>query len=269
MRYVYITVALVFLMTRGTMAEGQTATNQTPSVKGILDSVLAQMPSDPILIDGRLSVRDRGQTILFSYKVQMRLQVDGEALTGSYTLFTSSGTSLEQFRVSRAEGQPPKYEYAVGDPLRPAPPPDVFNTIRDTGVTWSDLALPFLWWRDGSIVGSGSIKGRECFIIDVKPSVAEAKLQIVARVWIDQKYKMLLQAEEHAADGKMLRRLTVQSFKKINDEWMIKDIVVEGPATLLPQGYKSVLTIQDMRSLGKSSATSEPSPSQDTHSTRR
>ena len=147
MRYAYIAVTLVCLMTRGAMADAPASTNQPPSVKGILDSVLAQMPSEPILIDGRLSVRDRGQTILFSYKVQMRLQVDGEALTGSYTLFTSSGTSLEQFRVSRTEGQPPKYEYAVGNPLRPAPPPNVFTAIRDTGVTWSDLALPFLWWR--------------------------------------------------------------------------------------------------------------------------
>jgi len=252
MRHAFTALALVFLIVGSVIADGPATTNQPSSVKEILDSVLAQMPHDPVLITGRLSVRDRGQTILFSYKMEMQLQVDDENLAGSYTLSTHSGTSLERFLVSRSAGQPPKYEYAVGDPLRPAPPPDVFTTIRDTGVTWSDLALPFLWWRDGVIVGSGSVKGRECFIIDVKPPAAETKTPVVARVWIDQKYRMLLQAEEHAPDGKILRRLTVQSFKKINDEWMIKDIVVEGSAAL-PQGYKSILTIQDMRSLGKPS----------------
>ena len=65
-----------------------------------------------------------------------------------------------------------------------------------------------------------------------------------------------MQAEEYGAEGQMRRRLSVQSFKKINEEWMIKDIVITG-STNLPSGYKSVLTIKDMLSLGKPRQNSE------------
>lgn len=247
----YAALVSVCLFAGFAIAEQPPATNQAPSVKEILDTVLAQMPGEPMLITGRLGVHDRGQSVLRSYQVEIRFHIAGSSLSGSYTLFDSYGSSLEQFRVSRQAGQKPHYEYAAGNPLRAAAVPDVFSSIRDTGVTWSDLSLPFLWWRNGVLAGSDSVRGRDCFVLDVQPTAAEveARQVVTVRVWIDKKYRMLLQAEEYGAGGKMLRRLSVQSFKKINDEWMIKDIVVAG-STNLPSGYKSYLTIKDMRSLG-------------------
>lgn len=222
------------------------------------------MPAEPILITGRLGVRDRGQSVLITYKLEIQLQIAAGKVSGSYTLFDANGQVLERFLVSRQPGQKPKYEYSVGNPPAPATTPDVFATIRDTGITWSDLSLPFLWWRDGTLAGSASVRGRDCFIIDVRPPAdAETKQAIVARVWIDKEYRMLLQAEEYGSDSKMLRRLSVESFKKINNEWMIKDIVVTG-STNLPRGYKSFMTIQDMRQLANPRQNTQPSGKTDT-----
>jgi len=234
------------------LAEQPAATNQPPSVKSILDSVLAQMPGEPILITGRLGVRDRGQSVLIAYNVEISLHISGGSLSGSYALYDSKGPSLEQFRVSREAGQKPRYEYFAGNPLVAAAPPDVFSRIRDTGVTWADLSLPFLWWRKGTLAGSASVRGRDCFVIDVEPAAedGETSRAMAIRVWIDKEYRMLLQAEEYGTGSKMLRRLSIESFKKINNVWMIKDIIVAG-STNLPSGYKSFLTIRDMRSPGK------------------
>ena len=255
----HIVFVLVYLFALDVLAEQLHATNRPPSVKEILDSVLAQMPSEPVLIKGRLGVRDRGQSILQSYKVEIRLHITGGELSGRYTVFDMLGSSLEQLRVSRQAGRNPGYEYSVGNPLLTAPTPDIFSHIRDTGLTWADLSLPFLWWRDGVIVGHDAVKDRDCFVIDVRPPATEsgAERAVLVRVWIDQKYRMLLQADEYGANLKMLRRLSVQSFKKINDEWMIKDVIVSG-STNLPSGYKSFVTIQDIRSVNKSHEDAQP-----------
>lgn len=247
-----ILFALTYLLVCVAPAETPAETNAPPSVKEILDSVLDRMPDKPVLISGRLTVQDRAQSVLRAYKVEMTLHVEKGALAGSYTLFDDSlGTTLEQLKVTRQAGGKPHYQYATGNPLAAAATPDVFSAIRDTGVTWSDLSFPFLWWRRGILAGTDSLKGRNCFVIDVRPDAVDGETGPVAtvRVWIDKQYRMLLQAEEYAANAKMLRRLSVQSFKKINEEWMIKDIVVAG-STNLPSGYKNILTIKDMRATG-------------------
>ena len=226
-------------------------TNQPPlSAQQLLDAVVAQMPTQPVLIVGRLGVRDRAQRTLRAYNVDIRLHISGDSVSGCYTLSDALGTILEQFKMDRVPGKQPHYEYAKGDPLQAAAIPGLFDVIRDTGVSWSDLTLPFLWWRDGSITGDGSHKGRDCSIITLRPPSYEVKEPITVKVWIDKKYRMFLKAEEYDTAGKMLRRLSVVSFKKINEEWMVKDIAVEGSPNL-PSGYKSVLIIQDMRALGE------------------
>ncbi|MEI6970537.1 MAG: outer membrane lipoprotein-sorting protein [bacterium] len=222
----------------------------------ILDSALARMPGEPMLITGRLKVQDRGHTILRSYNVEIMLHVEGDTLSGSYTLFDPKGASLERLKVVRRAGGKPAYEYAAGAPLMPAETPGISSAIRDTGVTWADLSMPFLWWRRGVMAGSESIRGQDCFVIDIQPDSkdgVEASVAVV-RVWIAKKHRMLMQAEEYGAKAKMMRRLAVDSFGKINDEWMVKDIVVSG-STNLPAGYKSILTIKEIRSLGSAPAT--------------
>ena len=217
-----------------------------PTAQELLDSVVAQMPDKPVRIEGRLAVHDRGQSVLRSYDVDIRLHFASNSVSGYYTLYDGLGASLEQFRVERHAGRPPHYEYLAGSSLKPAPVPDVFSMVRDTGVTWSDLSLPFLWWRNGKIAGSQSIRGRDCYVVDVSPPQGESRQPKVVRIWIDKKYRMLLRAEEYDGKANMLRRLSVDSFKKINEEWMIKDLAVEGSSSL-PAGYKCVLTIRDMR----------------------
>jgi len=235
-------------------------TNQPPSAQQLLDSVVAQMPNQPVLIVGRLGVRDRAQRTLRAYNVDIRLHINGKSVSGCYTLFDALGATLEQFKMEREPGKQPRYEYEKGDPLQSSPLPGLFDVIRDTGVSWSDLTFPFLWWRDGSVAGEDSYKGRDCFIVELCPPQSEVKQPMKLRVWIDQKYRMFLKAEEYDAAGKMLRRLSVVSFKKINEEWMVKDIAVEGSPNL-PSGYKSVLVIRDMHAVG---GTAGANPATDT-----
>jgi len=253
----YAAIVLLCALAFGTWAESKDGTNAPPTVAALLDRVLAQMPEEPIRIAGRLAVRDRAQRAIRSYDVDIQFHATGDAVYGAYTLFDKLGARLEQFKVERRAGKIPLYRYFRGDPPKEAPVPDVSSAVRDTGITWSDLALPFLWWRDGSVVGSESVRGRDCYVVDLNPQPGELKRPVVVRAWIDKDYHMFLKAEEYGPGGQKLRRLLVQSFKKIENEWMVKDIVVDG-TTNLPSGYKTVLIIDDMRPLRDPGGTNAP-----------
>ena len=47
------------------------------------------------------------------------------------------------------------------------------------------------------------------------------------RLWIDEELRMLLQAEGLDAEGDVVRKLWIKSFKKVDDRWMIKDMEVQ------------------------------------------
>jgi len=46
-------------------------------------------------------------------------------------------------------------------------------------------------------------------------------------LWIDEKLRVVLQAEGYDSGGKLVRRFWINSFKKIDDKWMLKDMEVE------------------------------------------
>ena len=46
------------------------------------------------------------------------------------------------------------------------------------------------------------------------------------QVWVDPKLGMLLRVDSFAADGEIIRSLSVKKFRKIDDIWMVSDIGV-------------------------------------------
>jgi hypothetical protein len=137
--------------------------------------------------------------------------------------------------VRRAAGGAPGFVYAIGDPPAPAKTPGLFDSVQGTDVSWTDLSLSFLWWRNGSVVATNDVRGRRCYVVEAPapPSAAretapgETAPYRSVRLWIDAEIRMLLQAEGLNASGRTVRRLWVKSFRKVNDTWMIKDLEVQ------------------------------------------
>jgi hypothetical protein len=65
------------------------------------------------------------------------------------------------------------------------------------------------------------------------------------RLWIEENLRVLLQAEGYDARGEAIRRLWVQSCKKINDRWMIKEMEVQG----YPEIHRTKLSIRDAKAV--------------------
>lgn len=212
------------------------AVAELPSTDELMARLLARLPSKPILITGDLITTPAsgeksklGVAILLCYPRLAR-----------YTIRDAFGQTLEQLTVTRADGQT-SFTYEHGDPATPAPAPALGARVRDTALSWMDLTLGFLWWNGGSIIGREENRNQLCYVLDRRAPPSTTTSYASMRLWVDTRVSMLLQAEGYDKLGDCTRRLSVKSFKKINDEWMIKDLEVED----LPAGSRTILRVRD------------------------
>lgn len=217
------------------------ATNEAPAAGELLGSVLARLPSAPLGVSGAITVRKRHGVVERELRFDMLLRWGAAPSTAVYTIRDAFGAEIEQLTVIRIPGRPATYEYAAGNPLSPAETPDLGAAVQGTDFSWLDLSLCFLWWTEAKLAGREIVRGRPCFVVEVRPPPEEKSPYSMARLWIDEEIRMMLQAEAYDGKGAPARRLWVKSVKKINDAWMIKDVDVES----YPLVHRTKLTIQE------------------------
>ena len=105
------------------------------------------------------------------------------------------------------------------------------QTIAGTDVCYEDLSLRFLYWKGGKLVNDSSasrIKGRDCYIVEVKnPSPGTGQFAWV-RMWVDKENGTTWQIDGHGLDGKLKKRFTITSVQKLDDGgWFFKQMKLE------------------------------------------
>lgn len=122
------------------------------------------------------------------------------------------------------------------------------DAVRGSGVTYEDLALKFLYWRNPKLLDTESIRGRRAWKMELQAG-RESSQYGVARLWIDQETGALLRIEGYNRDGRLMRRFEVVSAQKLEGQWMLKQMRVEtlDPATqkVLKRTYLEVLSKAD------------------------
>lgn len=222
------------------------AVAKLPTVDELMGNLLARLPSKPISISGDLITSPaKGETTRLTVAIQLRYPREA-----TYTIGDAFGKPLEQLTVLRDKGRV-SFLYLTGDPMRGAPPPSLAHPIQNTALTWMDLTLGFLWWDGGQIIGQEQNRGQPCYVLDRHAPQNGMAPYASMRIWVDTRVSMLLQAEGHDKMENVIRRLSVKSFKKINHEWMIKDLEVEDLATQAT----TILRVRDAVAAG-----GEPAP---------
>ena len=100
------------------------------------------------------------------------------------------------------------------------------DVIRDTGVTYQDLSLGFLYWPRPVLQGEDTVKTRPAWKIDLQAPPGEEAYG-VARVWIDKDSGAILRIEGYDKRGLLLRRFEIVSAQKIDGLWMLKQMRIE------------------------------------------
>lgn len=221
---------------------GSGQAQSTPTANDLLGDVIARLPPEPLLITGDITHKKRKGFVERTLTFDMAVHWGANPSVACYTVRNALGTELEQLTVLRMQGGQPLFRYAAGSPLEDADTPDLFAPIQDTDISWMDLTLSFLWWPDGRIVDTDTIKGYDCYVVEVPAPDSVPGQYAKVRVWIAKKIHMLLQATGYDHNGDPVRRLWVKSFKKIDEQWMVKDLLVQGRSDL----HRTELRIRDV-----------------------
>ncbi len=239
--------------------------SNAPTAAILLARVRASMPKETLRIKGQLMRGARIGRLEQAFRIEAFLEWGKNPPAARYLLSDTFGTPLARLTVTSPPDQAQQFIYENGQPLRPAPTPDLHQPIEDTELTWNDLSLAFLWWPGGTLVGRDNIRGRDCYVVEVPappqqgnapparskqnsaPSApaaqADASNAVASvRLWIDDHLVVLIQMEEYATDGLLIRRLSVKNFKKIGDLWMIKNIDIRR----YPSRHRSQIRIEEV-----------------------
>lgn len=108
----------------------------------------------------------------------------------------------------------------------PVAPSHLHDQVRDTGVSYQDLSLGFLYWPRPVLQGEETVKTRSCWKIDLQ-APSDEPLYGVARVWIDKESGAILRIEGYDKKGLLLRRFEIVSAQKLDDLWMLRQMRIE------------------------------------------
>ncbi len=117
----------------------------------------------------------------------------------------------------------------------PMPLAKLDDGIKGTDVTYEDLAMRFLYWKNNEVVGEEKIKSQDCYKIRlINPDKNSGQYRIVY-AWVHKKYGALMQVVGYNAAGKPLKKFIVSSLQKSGDVHTLKKMEV---STIDPRNKK-------------------------------
>jgi hypothetical protein len=98
--------------------------------------------------------------------------------------------------------------------------------IRDTSVTYEDLAFKFLYWPTARVLGEENVRTRKCWKLQLRAPSRESQYSNVL-LWIDKASGALMRMEGYDWNAQLTKRFEVVSAQKIEGRWFLKQMRVE------------------------------------------
>ncbi|MCC5846629.1 MAG: outer membrane lipoprotein-sorting protein [Verrucomicrobia bacterium] len=184
--------------------------------------VRARLPPMPLRLTGFIRTREGRRNIDRALVSELRF---GEVVPHMrFELADGFGETLTTARISWPEGTPHFQQWdAEGEPI---PETDPADEIAETGLTWSDLSLDFLWWEGAEITGRERIKTRPAHVVEIPAPESHPHLTAV-RLWIDTSALFIVRAQLIGPEGANVKRIDVDSIVEVREGmWMVKDLII-------------------------------------------
>jgi len=182
-----------------------------PSAKEILESVRMLETRQQLDLDGQLRQNDT--------MVPFHLNQNGPIIRYSFK-------DPDEVLQLRLEENGSKLDLVTDDGAQKFPAEKLSQKIRDTGVTYDDLALRFLYWPGGRVLGDETVHARSCWKLQLSAPSRDAQYANVF-IWVDKKSGALMRLEGYDATGKLVKRFEVVATQKIDNRWFLKQMRVE------------------------------------------
>jgi hypothetical protein len=199
-----------------------------------MQTVRAQLPRQHIRMSGLIRTRREGRDT--DRRLISELRFGAAVPAAEYRLFDALGAPLTRVQVQWTAGGPQWFQWNAQAEALPPPRPD--DEVADTGLTWSDLSLSFLWWPGAEVVDTDRVKTRSTWVVRL-PAPEERPDVDHIRLWVDKKACFIVKAELLDAEGSLLKRIEVDSIKEIRkDVWMVKDVLIRDKQNGIRMGIR-------------------------------
>lgn len=141
----------------------------------------------------------------------------------SFQFFT--GGKWSGFQMQLRQGNAKLFNLAHGKP-KPFPAAQIGQPILGSDVTYEDLSLRFLYWKNARIVGEEVIKTQKCHKIRLVNPGKDGRYDIVY-IWVHQKFGALMSVAGYNARGHLLKRFHVTELMEVNKVQTLKKMNVE------------------------------------------
>ena len=139
-------------------------------------------------------------------------------------------------------------EERKGGKTQPLAPARYDDSVRGGLLTYEDLAMRFLYWKNPKLLGEEKVSTSAAYKIEI-PAPPTATEYGSVRVWVDKSKGALTRIEGYDRNGRLSKKFSVVSVQQIDGQWMLKSISVE---RVDPETGKSVLRTY-LEILGKAS----------------
>ena len=182
-----------------------------PSAQEILESVRLRQAQQELELQGQL--REEAKIVPF------RL-----TQTGPIVRYTFS--KPEEALQLRFGDNDSKLEEVTTEGVEKIAPAQFDHKVRGTAVTYEDLALKFLYWPNGRVMGDDSIQLQDCWKLELKAPNRQSQYSNV-RLWVAKESGALMKLEGYDWSGQLAKRFTVVSGQKIEGRWFLKQMRIE------------------------------------------
>ena len=126
------------------------------------------------------------------------------------------------------------------------------EVIRGTDVTYEDLAMRFLYWKNAEVIvderNSDKVSGHECHRVRVRNNPDGIGNYATVDVLVDKESGAMVQMIGYNADGESIKRFTVISVKKFDDIWIPDELRIDtldpsDSGTSLSKTYLEILDV--------------------------
>ena len=103
------------------------------------------------------------------------------------------------------------------------------EAIQGTDLSFEDLAMRFLYWPKGQVLGSEKIKGQDCWKIRLENPRRNAGRYALVYAWVHKKAGALMQAVGYNGQdpAKALKRFQVTDIMKVGEAYTLRTMRVD------------------------------------------
>ena len=99
------------------------------------------------------------------------------------------------------------------------------ESIMDTDLTYEDLAMTFLYWKNAKIERQELVKTSKCDVLRLERANGAGAYDIVY-AWVNQKFGALMKVVGYDSQGRRLKEFGVEKLMKVKNGWTLKRMKV-------------------------------------------